>query len=248
MKIPKILTAKTLHWGKLVNIALGFQILGSGFDNCDWHRQIMQVFVERGLSKDLGHLPIKFNSIWKFQQMVTAGTKSFSIPTIFCYLLMFGYMTPWGEKLRWSRSISLRSGLGLAWLLEKKRSEELPSNMGKLKNITLVKNYLYSWWFQTFIYVHPYLGKIPILTIFSIGLKPPPSYCFLICCRVNVSLKTTCDCNLWRDGTWEPNIHIWHIHVYKLCVPVYKLCVPDKITLQYIVLSRNSWTGKYARF
>ena len=168
MKIPKILTAKTLHWGKLVNIALGFQILGSGFGNCDWHRQIMQVFVERGLSKDLGHLPIKFNSIWKFQQMVTAGTKSFSIPTIFCYLLMFGYMTPWGEKLRWSRSISLRSGLGLAWLLEKKRTEELPSNMGKLKNITLVKNYLYSWWFQTFIYVHPYLGKIPILTIFQL--------------------------------------------------------------------------------
>ena len=32
------------------------------------------------------------------------------------------------------------------------------------------------WWFQIFVYVHPYLGKIPILTIFfSDGLKLPTS-------------------------------------------------------------------------
>ena len=29
------------------------------------------------------------------------------------------------------------------------------------------------WWFQIFFYFHPYLGKIPILTYFSDGLKPP---------------------------------------------------------------------------
>ena len=30
------------------------------------------------------------------------------------------------------------------------------------------------WWFEIFLYFHPYLGKIPILTnIFASGLKPP---------------------------------------------------------------------------
>ena len=123
----------------------------------------MWVFVERGLSKDLGHLPTKFNSIWRFQQMVTAGTKSFSIPTIFCYLLMFGYMTAWGEKLRWSWSISLRSGLGLAWLLEKKTKRRIAIQHGEVEKYHPGKE-LSTWWFQTFFYVHPYLGKIPILT------------------------------------------------------------------------------------
>ena len=34
-----------------------------------------------------------------------------------------------------------------------------------------------SWWFH-FFYVHPYLGKIPILTnIFQRGLKPPTRFC-----------------------------------------------------------------------
>ena len=37
---------------------------------------------------------------------------------------------------------------------------------------------LSSWWFQIFVYFHPYLGKVSILTnIFSKGLKPPTSYC-----------------------------------------------------------------------
>ena len=32
------------------------------------------------------------------------------------------------------------------------------------------------WWFQIFLHVHPYLGKIPIDESFSNGLKPPTSY------------------------------------------------------------------------
>lgn len=59
----KILTAKTLHWGKLVNIALGFPILVLGLANAIGIGKLCRIFVERGLSKDLGHLPIKFNSV-----------------------------------------------------------------------------------------------------------------------------------------------------------------------------------------